>query len=82
MNQLQAGLEQGFELLASGGRQVVIAYHSLEDRLVKYMMRDRTRPAGEAPARLITRKPVTPSPEESRNNPRARSAKMRVLEKV
>jgi 16S rRNA (cytosine1402-N4)-methyltransferase len=54
-----------------GGRAVVISFHSLEDRRVKQAFRDHTR------WEVLTRKPVRPGQEETRNNPRARSAKMR-----
>jgi 16S rRNA (cytosine1402-N4)-methyltransferase len=62
-----------------GGRLVVIAYHSLEDRLVKEKMAAWDR-AGVMARR--TRKPVIPAPEEVARNPRARSAKLRVAEKL
>jgi 16S rRNA (cytosine1402-N4)-methyltransferase len=65
--------------LAEGGRLVIIAYHSLEDRLVKEKMAAWDQ--GGVMARL-TRKPQTPTPEEVARNPRARSAKMRVAEKI
>jgi 16S rRNA (cytosine1402-N4)-methyltransferase len=61
--------------LAAGGRLVVIAFHSLEDREVKNALRDLAR--GEF--RLLTRKPVRPADEETARNPRARSARLRAL---
>lgn len=75
------------------GRLCVITFHSLEDRIVKTAMADAARGCicppefpvcvcGRSPqVRLVTRKPVTPSPEELEHNPRARSAKLRVCEK-
>jgi 16S rRNA (cytosine1402-N4)-methyltransferase len=72
-------LEQAPGWLLEGGRLVVIAYHSLEDRLVKEKMAAWDR-AGVMARR--TRKPVIPAPEEVARNPRARSAKLRVAEKL
>jgi 16S rRNA (cytosine1402-N4)-methyltransferase len=75
--------------LRPGGRLVVIAFHSLEDRLVKHRLRDLATPPrddrgkpGAAGWRLLTKKPVVPGEEELAANPRARSAKLRVAEKV
>ena len=65
--------------LAHGGRWIVIGYHSLEDRPVKHAFQ---RLAREGSFRVLTRKVVQPGEEEIRNNPRARSAKMRVAEKI
>jgi 16S rRNA (cytosine1402-N4)-methyltransferase len=65
--------------LSSGGRWIVLSYHSLEDRPVK---RAFQRLAREGSFRVLTRKVIVPSEEEIRNNPRARSAKMRVAEKL
>jgi 16S rRNA (cytosine1402-N4)-methyltransferase len=75
--------------LRPGGRLVVIAFHSLEDRLVKHRLRDLATPPrdergkpGPASWRLLTRKPVIPGDDEVAENPRARSAKLRVAERV
>jgi len=65
--------------LSSEGRWVVLTYHSLEDRPVK---RTFQRLAREGSFRVLTRRVIRPSQEEIRNNPRARSAKMRVAEKI
>jgi len=67
--------------LRSGARMVVITFHSLEDRIVKHTMRAL---AAREPAaiRVLTKKPVVPQPDEIERNPRARSAKLRVAERV
>jgi len=81
IGQLKTGQEATPELLESGGRLVVIAYHSIEDRIVKNFIRDRA--GKDSPIfRILTKKPVTPSSSEINSNPRARSAKMRVAEKI
>ncbi|HEV2205976.1 MAG TPA: 16S rRNA (cytosine(1402)-N(4))-methyltransferase RsmH [Candidatus Acidoferrales bacterium] len=64
--------------LNSGGRWIVLSYHSLEDRLVKHEFQ---RLARDGSFRLLTKKPIQPSEPEIQGNPRARSAKMRVIEK-
>jgi 16S rRNA (cytosine1402-N4)-methyltransferase len=91
---LEAALPQTVEILAPGGRLAVISFHSLEDRLVKRFMRQESRDCicpPEAPVcichhrarlRLITRKPVRPTDEEVAANPRSRSARLRVVERV
>jgi len=76
--QLAAFLRQAPAWLASGGRLVIISYHSLEDRMVKHALVAWER-AGLM--QRLTRKPLTPPPEEVRRNPRARSAKLRVAAK-
>jgi len=65
--------------LASGGRWIVLSYHSLEDRPVKRAFQQLER---EGSFRVLTRKVIVPSEEEVQANPRARSAKMRVAEKI
>jgi 16S rRNA (cytosine1402-N4)-methyltransferase len=67
------------ETLAAGGRLVVIAFHSLEDREVKRALRGL---GARGPFRLLTRKPVRPSEAELARNPRARSARLRALERA
>ncbi len=93
LNQLRQFLEGFVRLLTAGGRVCVIAYHSLEDRLIKQAFQSLERgfhpfeeSADEAvrsffPFRRLTKKPVTPSREEIANNPRARGAKLRVGER-
>jgi 16S rRNA (cytosine1402-N4)-methyltransferase len=88
--QLEQGLNVALQVLAPGGRLVVISFHSLEDRMVKTFMAresktpfDRRAPfAAEKPSRLKTVARVKPSEAEVRANPRARSAIMRVAERT
>ncbi len=72
-------LETGWKILKKGGRICIISFHSLEDRMVKETFR-RQEKQGEM--RLLTKKPVVPSEEEQRRNPRSRSAKLRCAERV
>ena len=72
-------IPQGIELLGEGGRFGIISFQSLEDRVVKEEFRNFQR---ENKILLLTKKPVVPKEEESAENPRARSAKMRFLEKL
>jgi 16S rRNA (cytosine1402-N4)-methyltransferase len=72
-------LETGWKVLKRGGRICIISFHSLEDRMVKEAFR-RLEKQGEV--RLLTKKPVTPSEEEQRRNPRSRSAKLRCVERI
>ncbi len=80
-------LETGWRLLKRGGRLCVISFHSLEDRMVKNAFRRLAKGEAEpviqgAVMHVLTKKPVTPSEEECRRNPRARSAKMRCAERL
>lgn len=95
LGQVERGLRAAERILEPGGRLAVVAFHSLEDRVVKDFMRQRS---GEAPRasrhapenratpaatfRLVTRRPVTPTPGEVATNPRARSARLRTAERT
>ncbi len=74
---LEEGVEAAASLLAPGGRLAVISFHSLEDRAVKTTFRRLAAARGMG---ILTRKPVTPATTEVAANPRARSAKLRVIE--
>jgi len=76
---LKEGLEKGFKFLSRGGRMSVISFHSLEDRIVKQFFR---KVAANGEARLINKKVIVAGEEELKDNPRARSAKLRILEKI
>lgn len=91
---IQRTLPQATRLLRPGGRLAVISFHSLEDRLVKHFFRDESTDCvcpphqpvctcgHRASVQTITRKPITASEGETSHNPRARSAKLRVVEKL
>jgi 16S rRNA (cytosine1402-N4)-methyltransferase len=84
---LAEGLDAAIAALAPGGRVAVIAYHSVEDRVVKNRFRDEARrpaaPGEAAPRlRLLTRRPIQPSPAEVAANPRARSGRLRAAERL
>lgn len=79
LDQLRAGLEAALRLLGKGGRMCVVAYHSLEDRIVKHFFADNSK---KGLLTIITKKPITPSVGELKSNPSSRSAKMRTAEKI
>jgi 16S rRNA (cytosine1402-N4)-methyltransferase len=76
---LKEALPKAFAILGSKGRLVIITFNSLEDALVKSFFREM---AGGNQAKLVTKKPILPGVREIENNPSARSAKLRVLEKI
>lgn len=91
METLKEMLEQALDILKPGGRLVVITYHSLEDRLVKNFFKTGNFEGKvekdffgnfETPFRLINNKVIVPSREEEERNPRSRSAKLRIAEKI
>jgi len=82
---LVQGLVQAVDILAPGGRLTVIAFHSLEDRVVKHYFRQEAKgdDSARGPAlRLLTPKPIRATPVERERNPRSRSAKLRIAEKL
>ena len=93
MTALESALDQAFDLLSVGGRLSIITFHSLEDRIVKKKLQELAQGCicppefpvcvcGRKPkVKLITRKPIVSGEEELAENPRARSAKLRVAEK-
>lgn len=76
---LQAGLTGAVKILSPNGRLVVISYHSLEDRIVKHFF--KAEAAGNN-LKILTKKPLSPTLDEIRNNPRSRSAKLRAAERL
>jgi len=94
MENLEEVFSQTVRVLAQGGRLAVISYHSLEDRLVKHFMQEESKAClcrpevpvctcGHTPTlRLVNRKVITPPEAETRENPRSRSAKLRVAERI
>ena len=83
LENLSTVIEEGINLLAPQGRFCLISFHSLEDRIIKHTLRKRAHKATSAEdTQSIGRKPIVPQPEEMKANPRARSAKLRVAEKV
>lgn len=79
LENIKKGIESGISMLAPKGRIVVIAFHSIEDRIVKEVFKKNAK---EGAVALISKKPITPTQEEIRHNHRARSAKLRVAEKI
>lgn len=79
LTNLQDVIEKGFSLLSSGGKMAIISFHSLEDRIVKKAFVGLKE---KGYAHIITKKPIIPKEEELIINPRARSAKLRIIEKI
>jgi 16S rRNA (cytosine1402-N4)-methyltransferase len=91
---LSSALRDSLQVLKPGGRLAVISFHSLEDRIVKHFFKEKSRSCTCPPelprcecgriqrARILTKKPVTADEDETAENPRGRSAKLRVLEKI
>ncbi|MCX7991200.1 MAG: 16S rRNA (cytosine(1402)-N(4))-methyltransferase RsmH [Proteobacteria bacterium] len=79
LDSLKEFLNRSVDLLSKGGRVAIISFHSLEDRIVKNFFREEEK---KGLLRILTKKPVTPKYEEVRTNRRARSAKLRVAEKI
>jgi 16S rRNA (cytosine1402-N4)-methyltransferase len=93
LDELQHALEAAERVLKTGGRLVVVSFHSLEDRIVKNFLNARAKASGgsrhlpevsraEPSFRLLTRRPLVPSDSEISANPRARSAKLRAAERT
>lgn len=91
LESIKEALSKALESLAPGGRLGVISFHSLEDRIVKELFRAAAAPLKKPYSkdsfhtplfRILTKKPLVPSHEECRRNPRARSAKLRFIEKA
>lgn len=76
---LEEMIKKGFYLLTPSGRMAIITFHSLEDRIVKH---EFIRLKQEGYANIITKKPIIPNKSEIINNPRSRSAKLRIIEKI
>jgi len=77
LGQLKRGLETAIEKLCEGGRMAAISFHSLEDRIVKNVLRD-----ARGKIEILTKKPIIPQPDEIHSNARSRSSKLRAGEKV
>ncbi len=94
LSRLKEGLREAFQVLEIGGRLGVISFHSLEDRIVKHFFKERNKSCTCPPdwpicqcerqreLKILTKKPLTASTDEIKRNPKARSAKLRVVEKL
>lgn len=79
LGSLSDGLSEGWKVLRPQGRLAVLSFHSLEDRIVKKQFREWEQ---VGPAQVLTKHPLTAGPDEVAGNPRARSAKLRAIEKI
>lgn len=82
IGRLERALPKAFAMLSSGGILAVISFHSVEDRVAKLFFNSVTRPKDSAPAKLLLKKVGKPTRGETQTNARARSAKLRVLQKL
>ena len=79
LDNLEKVLPQAIQITVKGGKIAVISYHSLEDRIVKHFFKKQSI---KGTIKILTKKPIIPSDEEFQENPRSRSAKLRVVEKI
>jgi len=79
LNNLEKTLPQTIEILKKGGRLVMISFHSLEDRIIKNFLKEKSK---EESIKILTKKPISPAQEEIKINPRSRSAKLRAAMKI
>jgi 16S rRNA (cytosine1402-N4)-methyltransferase len=79
LENIKLGLEGAWDVIGKEGKIAAISFHSLEDRIVKNFFADKKK-SGEG--EILTKKPVTASEEEIKNNPKSRSAKLRVIRKL
>ncbi len=94
LGNLKKVLPDAFNLLKPGGRLVVVSFHSLEDRIVKHFFKEKAKNCicskdelicscnHKAELKILTKKPILPTEDEIKNNPRSRSAKLRAVEKI
>ena len=84
LNELEKVLESSMKILNFNSRIVILAFHSLEDKIIKNFFRtnEKKNESESYGLKLITRKPITPSFHEIKENPSSRSAKLRVAEKI
>ncbi|OGY40401.1 MAG: 16S rRNA (cytosine(1402)-N(4))-methyltransferase [Candidatus Brennerbacteria bacterium RIFOXYC1_FULL_41_11] len=79
LENLKISLPKAIELVASGGRVVVVSYHSLEDGIVKSFFKNSEK---NGKVKILTKKPLKPTEQEIKDNPSARSAKLRAIQKI
>ena len=79
MLNLEEVIQKGFECLEKGGRMAIISFHSLEDRIVKKAF---VKLKEDGKGKILTKKPIIPSIDEVKINPRSRSSKLRLIEKI